>query len=129
MASLFRTRLIPRLSQVALVSRPLATRSMMALVKKEEETSAVIERIEDIVVTFTEQQHEMKELQKEVYELQAENARLRVLAGVDEDDEENDDEVSGSKIDRDSIEEKLEELEEKLEEATEIVDEIRELLQ
>jgi hypothetical protein len=102
---------------------------MMALVKKEEETSAVIERIEDIVVTFTEQQHEMKELQKEVYELQAENARLRVLAGVDEDDEENDDEVSGSKIDRDSIEEKLEELEEKLEEATEIVDEIRELLQ
>ena len=48
MASILRARLIPRLAQVVLVSRPLATRSMMALVKKEEETSAVIERIEDI---------------------------------------------------------------------------------
>jgi predicted RNase H-like nuclease (RuvC/YqgF family) len=125
MASLLRTRLVPRLTHLVVVSRPLVARPMMALVKREE-PSAVIERIEDIVVTFTEQQHEMKELQQQVQELEEENVRLRARVGDDSDD---DNEISGSKIDRDSIEEKLEELEEKLNEAKELVDEIKNLLQ
>lgn len=128
MASLFRNRIIPRLARVTLVSRPLATRSMMVLVKKEEEASVVAERIKDILTVFTEQQNEMNELQKEVAELEQENARLRALVGEDEEDDEYN-EVSDSKIDRDSIEEKLAELEEKLDDAKGLVDDIRELLQ
>lgn len=125
MASLFRARIIPRLAHAVVVSRPIFARSMTVMVAKEE-SSLVAERIKDILTAFTDQQDEMKELQREVAELEQENERLRKLVG---EDEEEYTEVSDSKIDRDSIEEKLEELEGKLEEAKEIVDEIKDLLQ
>ena len=126
MASLFRARIIPRLARAVVVQRTVLARSMTVMVAKEE-SSVVAERIKDILMAFTDQQDEMKELQKEVAELEQENERLRKLVGEDEDEEEYT-EVSGTKIDRDSIEEKLEELEGKLEEAMDIVDEIRTIL-
>lgn len=126
MASLFRARIIPRLARAVVVQRTVLARSMTVMVAKEE-SSVVAERIKDILMAFTDQQDEMKELQKEVAELEQENERLRKLVGEDEDEEEYT-EVSGTKIDRDSIEEKLEELEGKLVEAMDIVDEIRTIL-
>ena len=126
MASLFRARIIPRLAQVTLVSRPILARPMTTVLKSEQ-MAIMADQMDEIVSSLEEKCGQLSELQKEVAELEQENARLRALVGEDDDDEYN--EVSGNKIDRDSIEEKLEELEEKLDEAKGIVDDIRELLQ
>jgi septal ring factor EnvC (AmiA/AmiB activator) len=125
MASLLRTRLVPRLTHLVVVSRPLVARPMMALVKSEQQ-AIMANQMNEIVSTLEEKCEQLSELQQQVQELEEENARLRARVGDDSDD---DNEVSGNKIDRDSIEEKLEELEEKLDEAKGIVDDIRELLQ
>ncbi len=121
MAFLARTRILPRL----MIQRPIVLcqrRAMMTAVPKA--PVAGVGRIEDILDVIVQQRKEMEELREEIEELERKNEDLQTR--VDEFEEEA---MSASGIDRDTLEEKLDALEEKLDEAREIVDEIRECLQ
>jgi predicted RNase H-like nuclease (RuvC/YqgF family) len=120
MASLIRTRILPRVVKLAPIvcQRSLSVRQMMTMVPKASGNGA--DRIDDILNVIVSQRKEMDKLRQEIEDLEQKNEDLQ--ARVDECQEE----IQGSSgIDRDTLEEKLNALEEKLDEAKDIVDEIR----
>jgi predicted transcriptional regulator len=122
MAFLPRTRSLSKITKIASVAtfqRPIQVRQMMAVPK-----AASLDRLEEILFAMAQQKDQMEQLQEDMKELKEQNERLR--ARVDDSDDEGE---SSGKIDRDAIEEKLDELEGKLDEAKDLVNEIREILQ
>jgi uncharacterized protein (DUF342 family) len=114
MASLLRTRIVPRLMNGILSSRPSIPRIAMIAMQH---TAA--SRLDDLAVSLEGKKEEMEKLQKEIQELEDENERLQKT--LDEDEEED-------TVDRESLEEALDELEVKLDEVSTLVDEIRNCL-
>jgi uncharacterized coiled-coil DUF342 family protein len=115
MASLLRSRIVPGMLKAATLSRPLLVRQIMVAAPK---TPA---RLDDILDVVVQQKEMMEELREKIAELEQKNKELQ--ARIDDEEEESGQSDSG--IDRDTLEEKLNELEEKLDEAKELVDEIR----
>ena len=119
MAFLARARIIPRL----VIQRPivLARRQMMTAVPKVTSPGG---RLDDMLDVIVHQKKEMVKLREQVEELERKNEDLQ--ARMNEFEEEG---LGASGIDRDTLEEKLNELDDKLDEAKDIVDGIRQCLE